>query len=111
MSKRETKEIDVSKYITKTELPAPKRRREREPIYENIIKKIQDMPDGAYLIQIPKKDNPKEMRTMKSLYPTFDRYIRSIDNLSLAVRSGKLYIVRGKKPLRKPHKKKIKKPE
>jgi len=107
MSKRESK-IDVSEYITKTELPAPKRLRQRDPVYQEIIKKIQNMPDGAYLIQIPKRDNPKEMRSMKSMYPTFDRYIKNIENLSLAVRSGKLYIVKGPKKERKVRHKKTK---
>ena len=109
MSKREktrTSEIDVTKFLIPKELPKPKRIREPNPIYDALIKKIQSMPDGAYLIQIPKKDNPREFIKMKSLYPLIDRRIKNIANLWLSVRSGLLYICKGKnKPVRKYRKK------
>ena len=110
MTKRErTKqtEIDVSKFLIPKELPKPKRIRETNPIYDALIKKILTMPDGSYLVQIPRKDNPREFIKMKSLYPLLDRRIRNIPNLWLAVRGGLLYICKGKnKPVRKTHRKK-----
>ena len=109
MSKREKSkqtEIDVSKFLIPKELPKPKRIREPNPIYDALIKKIQSMPDGAYLIQIPKKDNPREFIKMKSLYPLLDRRIKDTSNLWLAVRNQLLYICKGKdKPVRKYRKK------
>ena len=109
MSKREkTKqtEIDVSKFLIPKELPKPKRIREPNPIYDALINRILTMPDGAYLVQIPRKDNPREFIKMKSLYPLIDRRIKDIPNLWLSVRGGLLYICKGKdKPVRKYRKK------
>ena len=106
VKEKESKQIDVSKYLIPKELPKPKRIREPHPIYDALIKKIQSMPDGAYLIQIPKKDNPREFIKMKSLYPLLDRRIRDTPNIWLSVRSGLLYICKGKnKPVRKYRKK------
>ena len=83
MSERKFRIIEVE------DIPKAKKRL-RESIYDEVIEELMKKPDGKYKIVI-------EGKKLKSMYPALNKRIveRKLP-LKLKVRSGELYVVKGK---------------